>query len=400
MDPRHNHLLRGYASFGGLLVPKAVLARLNDEAEQADEAADEESADEQAAAGEEAPPQVEPKRTPGQPRSMLRRVFLPESVNSFAAQIDGLHRNSDRRKSMQAMLAALQRGPLGLREVALIPKRLAKSCDLLREEMPNFGPVVDRLQVLLELQQAGDRTIRLPPILLGGPAGVGKTYFAQRFAELMRLQYEVVNMETTTASWVLTGGDLGWMGGGVGAVYKAIVEGLQANPLFVLDELDKALDSKYPPINTLYALLEPGTARVFRDEACREVPLDASAINWVATANEVERIPDPLRNRMLVFDVPMPSPGQKQSIARSVYRDLRRQERWGRRFSKALPDASVRMLAAGEGSVRAMRSLLMLGFANALRRGSRSIEPSDIRQALHRQLSPDELETLEPAGRA
>lgn len=397
---RYNHLLQGFAPFGGLLVPKAVLTRLNEDAERADDDAEKELTDEQPAVPEAVSEPVASKRKVGRARPMLRRVFLPESVDGFARQIDGLHRNSDRRKSMQAMLTALQREPVGLREVALIPRNLAKACHLLREEMPNFGPVVDRLQMLLELQQAGDRTIRLPPILLGGPAGVGKTYFAQRFAELMRLQYEMVNMETATASWLLTGSDLGWNGGCAGAVYKAIVEGQQANLLFVLDELDKALDSKYPPINTLYALLEPGTARMFRDEACREVPLDASAINWVATANEVERIPDPLRNRMLVFDVPMPTAGQKQSIARNVYRDLRRQERWGRRFSSVLPEASARMLAAGEGSVRAMRSLLMLGFANALRRGSRSIEPPDIRLALHRSLSPDELETLEPAGRA
>src|SRR3546814_12117336 len=82
------------------------------------------------------------------------------------------------------------------------------------------------------------------------------------------------------------------------------------------------MDSKYPPTNALYRLLEHHTAARFRDEAFPDIQLDASAINWVLTANDIERIPLPLRSRMQCFDVPEPNDSQRHSIVAQLYRTL------------------------------------------------------------------------------
>src|SRR3546814_6501090 len=143
-------------------------------------------------------------------------------------------------------------------------------------------------------------------------------------------------METTTAVWILSGSSQSWNSGGPGIVFNTLAGAPHANPLILLDEIDKAMDSKYPPTNALYRLLEHHSAARFRDEAFPDIQLDASAINWVLTANDIERIPLPLRSRMQCFDVPEPNVAQRQSIVAQLYRTLIENEVWGRHFCDTL----------------------------------------------------------------
>src|SRR3546814_7389198 len=86
-------------------------------------------------------------------------------------------------------------------------------------------------------------------------------------SDLLRLHYVAVSMETTTAVWILSGSSQSWNSGGPGIVFNTLAGAPHANPLILLDEIDKAMDSKYPPTNALYRLLEHHTAARFRDEA-------------------------------------------------------------------------------------------------------------------------------------
>src|SRR3546814_10143524 len=98
-------------------------------------------------------------------------------------------------------------------------------------------------------------------------------------SDLLRLHYVAVSMETTTAVWILSGSSQSWNSGGPGIVFNTLAGAPHANPLILLDEIDKAMDSKYPPTNALYRLLEHHSAARFRDEAFPDIQLDASAIN-------------------------------------------------------------------------------------------------------------------------
>lgn len=336
-----------------------------------------------------------------QPPRGMHRVFTTDSVKAFKDAISSHGRGGDRRKTMEAMLPFLETEPVGFRKAVRVSRDLEMRCEKLRTEMPNFRQVIDQIELLLQLQRAGDGVISLPPLLLGGDPGVGKTFFASRLATLMKLEKQTVNMETATASWVLSGSSLQWNSGAPGAAYNAVVRGGQANPIFILDEIDKAGgDQRYSPINALYALLEPGSAREFRDEACPEVALDVRGFNWVATANTVKNIPPPLLNRMVLFFVPMPSPSQKRDIARSVYRIMIEESGWGRRFSKELSEGSIKILATSDGSIRAMRGLIQLGLAHALKRGSAILEAQDLNSVLTHSKSYVDLEQAEPVGRS
>ena len=161
-------------------------------------------------------------------------------------------------------------------------------------------------------------------LLLGEP-GLGKTYFAKRLAHVLATGFEFVSMSSLTAGWVLTGASAQWHNARPGKVAQTLIEGEYANPVVVLDEVDKAGgDARYDPMGALYGLLERDTATHFKDEYI-DVDIDASHILWVATANDESSIPEPILNRMNVYAIERPdADGSRADRARRVSRDRRR----------------------------------------------------------------------------
>lgn len=91
----------------------------------------------------------------------------------------------------------------------------------------------------------------------------------------------------------------------------------------VVDEIDKARgEHAYDPLGALYSLLEHDTAQEFTDEFA-DVAVDASQIIWVATANDERCIPEPILNRMNVYNVLAPTPDQARDIGRRLYVNIR-----------------------------------------------------------------------------
>jgi ATP-dependent Lon protease len=126
-------------------------------------------------------------------------------------------------------------------------------------------------------------------------------------------------MSSLTAGWVLSGASSQWKGARPGKVFETLVDGQYANPVMVVDEIDKARgEHAYDPLGALYSLLEHDTAGHFVDEFA-EVPIDASQVIWVATANDARGIPEPILNRMNVFEVQAPDRDAAHSIARRLY---------------------------------------------------------------------------------
>jgi ATP-dependent Lon protease len=330
----------------------------------------------------------------------VAQIFQSNDVAQMQAQTQNRSKSNDKGHELTVMLAGLTRTPIGERMLVRVPKRLSQICTKLREEMPNLGHALDLIERHLLLQRGGDGVLCLPPLLLAGPPGVGKTYFASRLAAALGTPCEIIGMETTTAVWILAGSSLGWNSGGPGRVFELLVHGHVANPFLVLDEIDKSPANRaYPPINALYPLLEPGTARKFRDEACRDVPLDARHINWIATANELDKIPAPILSRLTVVDIPPPTYRQHLLIARCVYRDLRREHAWGRHFEPEIDPQVVHIMATGEGAIREIRALMLGCFALAYAQRRRRLLQSDVVEILRKNTAID-LETVPVAGHA
>ena len=233
----------------------------------------------------------------------------------------------------------------------------------LYDELPNFRAVLDDLKRQLALCQDSNDALEITPMLLLGPPGVGKTHFAREVAQLLGTGMGFVSMSSLTAGWVLSGASSQWKGARAGKVFETLVDGQYANPVMVVDEIDKARgEHAYDPLGALYSLLEHDTAKSFTDEFA-EVPVDASQVIWVATANDERAIPEPILNRVNVYAVAAPDHEAARLIARRLYDSIRGQHEWGRRFAPEPRDEVLDRMA--ELAPREMRRAWMTGFGNA-----------------------------------
>jgi len=255
--------------------------------------------------------------------------------------------------------------------------------DALFDELPNFADVLEDVRRQLALCIDSNDSVELPPMLLLGAPGIGKTHFARKVAELLGTGFGFVPMSSLTAGWVLSGASSQWKNAKPGKVFDTFLNGDYANPVIVVDEMDKSSgDGQYDPLGALYELLESETATRFIDEFA-EVPIDASGAVWIATANDTARIPEPLLSRMSVYEIDAPDADGSTRIANAIYKEIRGSHDWGRRFPEKLSPAALERLASLPP--REMRRALQAAFGSAKIAGRSEVGPDDIQDGRARK---------------
>src|SRR3954462_11378140 len=276
-------------------------------------------------------------------------------------------------EALRALYEKMMR--LGGQRFAVKPSGLPEMQSLF-EELPNFAEVLEHIRRQLALCVDSEDDVELPPILLLGAPGIGKTHFARRVSQLLGTGYGFVPMSSLPAGWVLSGASSQWKNAKPGKVFETFLNGEYANPVMVVDELDKASgDGQYDPLGALYELLEIQTATRFIDEFV-EVPIDASGAVWLATANDASRIPEPVLNRMAVYEIDAPDEAGARRIAQTLYGEIRNGHDWGKRFPEMPSDATLEKLASM--APREMRRAIQSAFGTAKIAGRTDVQPDDV----------------------
>lgn len=295
----------------------------------------------------------------GLPIARMRSVFNTDEVERRLARLQdaGAEREHDAlRQTYQRML---ERGP---QRFVVKPSGIPDMAHLY-EHLPNFSEPLDDVKRHVALSQDSQDSLQVTPLLLLGPPGVGKTHFARQIADLLGTGMNLVPMSSMTAGWLLSGSSSQWKGAKPGKVFQTLIDGEYANPVIVVDEIDKAsADAQYDPLGSLYSLLEHDTAQNFTDEFA-EVPIDASQVIWITTANDERTIPKPILNRMNVYEIDPPSPEAARRIARQLYQSICAEHDWGSHFEPEPCDDILDVLAML--APREMRRALMTAFGNA-----------------------------------
>ncbi|KWV48569.1 AAA family ATPase [Bradyrhizobium macuxiense] len=206
----------------------------------------------------------------------------------------------------------------------------------------------------------GRNTVHFRPLLIVGDPGGGKSRFARRLGELLGVN--VWREDASRADGAVFGGtDRRWYSAEPCHPFLAIAQGKSANPLVLIDEIEKAATrSDYGRLwDALLGFLEPETSMRYPDPAL-QTNLDLSHVNYVATANSVYPLPSPIRDRFRVVKFPKPAASDLEALLPAVISDLSRERGLDQRWVSPLDDVE-RAAAARSwtgGSVRRLRRIV------------------------------------------
>lgn len=203
--------------------------------------------------------------------------------------------------------------------VELLPGR-PEQVRLLRDEFPWFEEVLDFIETwLLRNAALGIQSCQLPPMLLVGGVGCGKTHFGRRLAETLEVPFQMLAAGGSTDNRQLAGTSRGW-----GTAFPSLPVDFMSgtgvgNGLLVVDEVDKESPDRRNGrmTDTLLQLLEPANARHFSDPFIGAA-VDCSHLQWVLTANSLRGVHEALLSRVRLFAVRQPSRDHYPKLAQQI----------------------------------------------------------------------------------
>jgi ATP-dependent Lon protease len=280
-------------------------------------------------------------------RERLAKADLPAEVRKEAerelARLERLPAASPEYHVIRSYLELVLELPWRTGSEAVLD--IARARQVLDEDHYDLKEVKERILEHLGVLKLNPEA-KAPILCFVGPPGVGKTSLGQSIARAQGRKFERMSLGGMHDEAELRGHRRTYIGAMPGRIIQAIRRAGVNNPVLMLDEVDKlGRDFRGDPAAALLEILDPEQNRAFRDNYL-DLPFDLSKVFFITTANTLDTIPAPLRDRMEILRLPGYSEEEKVEIAKRYLIPRQLKETGVTAEQCRIPDATLQRIIA------------------------------------------------------
>ena len=256
-----------------------------------------------------------------------------EELNELRSKLDGLDLNDDIRSKISTLIDRYETLPIMSPELnmergyidtllslpwninTLDNDNLTDVKKSLDETHNGLDEVKKRIIEYLAVKK-NTNSLKGPIICLVGPPGVGKTSLAFSIAKAMNRNFTKISVGGLDDEAEIMGHRKTYIGARPGKIISGLIKAKSSNPLFLIDEIDKMTSNiNGDPISAMLSVLDPEQNKYFEDNYL-DLEYDLSNVMFISTANDISRIPAPLKDRLEIIKLDGYTEYEKLDIAK------------------------------------------------------------------------------------